>query len=55
MCHVTEAQLPDHVLSNIEEQAPWDLFLIADTENLRAGPRLSFLDEVLPEDLEDFE
>lgn len=52
---MAEGHLPEHLLSDIEEQAPWDLFVIADEPNICVGPRISFLDEVLPEELEDFE
>jgi hypothetical protein len=48
-----EFHLPEHVLSDIEEQSPWDMFVIADEPNISVGPRISFLDEVLPEELED--
>lgn len=47
-----EAQLPEHILSDIEEHMPWDLFVVS--TSLKDEP-MCFMDEDTLEDLDLFE
>lgn len=47
--HEPQGYLPEHILSEIEAQSPWDLFVVSTSLKDPSGP---FIDE---ETLEDFD
>ena len=46
-----EVQLPEHLLSNIEREAPWDLGIIEASRNERIYPQREELEDMIFDEL----